>query len=381
MFEIEITNDAQKMSEIGRVLFKKRRLFTNNQVEVVKDTIKRFLPKASEEELDNFFFRYYYDYIMYGFAAEQEFGFRLLNKTHEEKSQYITQQSRYLFYARLNKRDSMHILEDKYEAYKLLKDYYRREVIKVVDDSDYDAFISFIERHPIFVVKPFDLSNGMGVQKIDSNAFNSKRDLFNYILGISDAFDKSQDYKWSNVRGAVLEEIIIQDDSLNVMNPSSVNGIRLTTIRVNGDIHIYYPWIKVGSGGAFVVSAILGGFDACINAETGIVETDGFLESGKSIQYHPDTNCRIKGFQIPKWDELIELAKEVASKMDSTINYVGWDFVLTPNGWVIMEGNFYGDVMWQMCYGKGMKEDLENLIGWKMEKKYWWQYTLAELEQ
>ncbi len=381
MFEIKTTNDPLEMAEIGKNLFRKRRLFTKNQVEEVKHTIKRFMPNSTEKELDDFFYRYYYDYMMYGFAAEQEFCYHLLDKTHEEKSKYLSHASKFLYYSRLNKRSSMHILEDKYEAYLLLKDYYGREVIKVINDTDYPIFENFIKRFPVFVVKPIDLSNGLGVHKIDANEYPDKYSLFKYILGVSDEFDKSQDYKWSNARGAVLEEIIQQDESINSMNRSSVNGIRLTTIRVNGKIHIYYPWIKVGSGGEFVVSAILGGFDACINAETGIVETDGFLESGKKIQFHPDTNCKIKGFQIPRWKELIQIAKEVASKMDSTINYVGWDFVLTPKGWVIMEGNFYGDAMWQMCYDKGMKEDFENLIGWKPEKKYWWQYSLAELEQ
>lgn len=379
--DIKITNDPQEMTDIGRILYKKRRLFTKNQVEVVKDTIRRFMPEASEEELDNFFYRYYYDYMMYGFAPEQEFAFHLLKKNHEEKASYITQQSRYLFYARLNKRESMHLLEDKYEAYQLLKEYYKREIIKIVDDKDFIEFEKFLSRHPVFVVKPFDLSNGFGVHKVDSAEYPDKRQLFDFLLGIGDEYEKSQDYKWSNVRGAVLEEIIRQDESLNKLNPSSVNGVRVTTIRVNGEIHIYYPWIKVGSGGNFVVSAILGGFDACINKDTGIIETDGYFETGKSIQYHPDTKCKIKGFQIPRWKELIGLAKEVAEKMDATINYVGWDFALTPEGWVIMEGNYYGDVMWQLCYDKGMKDDMENLIGWKQEKKYWWQYDFADLEQ
>lgn len=274
----------------------------------------------------------------------------------------------------------MHVLEDKYEAYLLLKDYYKREIIKISSPDDYSIFEEFVSRHPVFVVKPIDLSNGLGVRKVDSAKFSNKRELFKEMLGAGTEFEQSQDYKWFDMKGSVLEEIIIQDDSINQLNPTSVNGIRITTIRVNNEVHIYYPWIKVGSGGEFVVSAILGGFDACINAETGIVETDGVMESGKIIQYHPDTHTKIMGFQIPRWNEVVSMAKEVASKLDSSINYVGWDFVLTPEGWVIMEGNFYGDVMWQMCYDKGMKEDLENLIGWKPDKQFWWQYTMTELE-
>lgn len=275
----------------------------------------------------------------------------------------------------------MHILEDKYEAYQLLKDYYKRDIIKIVSVDDYPMFEDFIKTHPVFVAKPIDLSNGLGVRKVVSTEYTDKYKLFEELLGVGAKFEQSQDYKWFDIKGTVLEEIIQQDESINKLNPTSVNGIRITTIRIGNDVHIYYPWIKVGSGGEFIVSAILGGFDACINAGTGIVETDGVMESGRIIQYHPDTHIKIKGFQIPYWDQLIDIAKEVANKLDPSINYVGWDFVLTPNGWVIMEGNFYGDVMWQMCYDKGMKEDLEELIGWKPEKQFWWQYSMAELER
>lgn len=380
MKNIKITSDKYEMIQEGRKLFFKRRLFTKVQTENIKRTITHFMPNASGEDKENFFYRYYYDYIVYGFSIDQLFYLHLLDKTHEEKQKYISHASKFLYFSRLNKRSSMHILEDKYEAYQLLKEYYGREIIKIESERDYDLFLAFIEKHPIFVVKPIDLSNGLGIRKIDSSEFPNKKDLFKILLGVGRDFNESQDYKWSSqYSAAVLEEIIEQDDLLNQLNPSSVNGIRITTIRINNQVHIYYPWIKAAVGGEFVASATLGGFDACINANTGIVETNGYLEDGSFIEKHPDTQVTIKGFVIPHWQELVLKAKEVALKLDKTINYVGWDFVLTPKGWVIMEGNFYGDTMWQMCYDKGMKEDFENLIGWKQEK-FWWQYNMADLE-
>lgn len=381
MKDIKITSDKSEMAEIGRALYKKRRLFTKVQSSTIKDTILHFLPDATDKEREDFFYRYYYDYFLYGFSVDQLFYLHLINKTHEEKQKYISHTSKFLYYSRLNKRASMYLLEDKYEAYKMLKSYYGREIIKINDDNDFDLFLDFISKHTEFVVKPIDLSNGLGIRKVNISQTEDKKQLFYEMLGAGKAFDKAQDYKWSSdYTAAVLEEVIEQDETLNKLNPSSVNGIRMTTIRINGKVHIYHPWIKVAVGGEFVASATLGGFDACINPITGIVETNGYLESGNYIEYHPDTKVKIKGFQIPKWSELLIIAEEVANKMPDSINYVGWDFVLTPKGWVIMEGNFYGDVMWQMCYDKGMKEEFEELIGWKLEK-YWWQYNMSDLEQ
>ena len=56
-----------------------------------------------------------------------------------------------------------------------------------------------------------------------------------------------------------------------------------------------------------------------------------------------------------------------------TLGYVGWDFVLSKQGWCIMEGNYSGDFMWQMYRNRGMKKDFEDLIGWKLDKEFWWQ--------
>lgn len=370
MKNIKTTSNPMEMAEIGRLLYKKRKLFTRYQRDSIKMTIKHFLPNATDEELEDFFYRYYYDYIVYGFNVDQLFYLHLLNKSHEEKLTYLTHASKFLYFSRLNKRSSMYILEDKYEAYKRLKKYYGREVIKIENENDFEKYNKFISKHPIFVVKPIDLSNGLGIRKINADDYPDKKILFYDLLGVGKAFENAQDYKWSSqYNAAILEEIIEQDSSLNKLNPSSVNGIRITTIRSGGKIIVYRPWIKVAVGGEFVASATLGGFDAGINSETGVVDTDGYLEDGSSIKYHPDTHVQIKGFQIPKWNELLIMANKVANEMDSTINYVGWDFVLTPKGWVIMEGNFYGDTMWQMCYQTGMKNEFEQLIGWKPEKR------------
>lgn len=380
MKEIRITSNRKEMVEEGRVLWKKRRIFTKQQEEATKATISRLMPSSNNEERGAAFFQFYYDYWVYGFNIDQEFYLHIFDKTHEEKSSYLTYLSKFLYFARLNKREEMHILEDKYEAYQLLSKYYKRDIIKIESEKDYTVFLEFISKHPIFVVKPLDLSLALGVRKINSNNFRDKHELFLSLLNSTGDFNDDLTVKWSNLSAMVLEELIEQDNNLAKLHPGSVNGVRVTTVRVNGQIHIYHPWIKVGVHNSFIASAALGGFDAGIDAETGVINTDGFLEDGSSIEYHPDTKVKIKGYQIEKWDELICLAKQVASELQPSINYVGWDFVLTPLGWVVMEGNFYGDTMWQMFHQKGFKEEFEILIGWKPEKKFWWQYNVSDLE-
>ena len=153
----------------------------------------------------------------------------------------------------------------------------------------------------------------------------------------------------------------------------SVNGIRATAVKdKNGKIHIYHPWIKAGVGGTFVASAALDGFDAEVDSETGVVITHGYQENGTEYRVHPDSGITIKGFQIPKWDELKKLVEDIMNELPA-YRYVGWDLVLTPRGWCVMEGNYSGEFSFQFINGRGYKTEFEELIDWKFDKDFWWE--------
>lgn len=376
--KLQPTDDRAEQIRIGKEIYE---TYDQDMVDFIQGSFDRIhdWDKKLPVNKEDLVYMSVYDYWVYGFIPEQEIYYRLYEKKHEEKSSYLSYNTKFLYFARLNKREDMHILEDKYEAYELLAPYYKREVIKIENEEDYPKFLDYISRHPVFVSKPLGLSCAMGVQKINSADYQDKRALFDSLVNVGLKYVGDFSIKESNHNGAVLEELIIQDEEFAKIHPDSVNGIRVTTVRVNGDVHIYYPWIKVGVNHDFIASAASGGFDAGIDSETGIVNTNGYLEDGSYIEYHPDTNVKIKGYVIPRWSELVSMAKEVALSLKESINYVGWDFVLTPNGWVIMEGNFYGDTMWQMFLEKGMRADFEELIGWKPTKKFWWQYNYKKL--
>ena len=137
-------------------------------------------------------------------------------------------------------------------------------------------------------------------------------------------------------------------------------------------MNFYQPWLKIGRGGNFLTSAVFGTLDAGIDPKTGIIDTPGMNETGEVYEKHPDNGIDIIGFKVPKWKELLALAKECALKLPQ-FGYIGWDFVLSKKGWCIMEANYSGDFMWQLYRGKGMKKEFEDLIGWKLDKEFWWQ--------
>ena len=376
------TDKKSEMVEIGRQIAESydQTTLLSLKADVNKYDESLFVNGKENWNREELLYKVIYDYWTYGFQPIEQSQYRLFNKSHEEKSTYLSDQNKFVYLSRLNHREDMHMLEDKYEAYELLKQFYKREVIRIEKEEDFPIFSNFIEKYPEFIVKPIGLYCAIGVRKVDSRDYSDKKELLkSLLLSVSEYDNRNQ--RWTKHPGLVLEEIIVQDDDFSRIYPVSTNGVIITTVRINERVHICYPWLKVGVANDIIASAAQGGFDAGIDASTGILDTDGFLEDGSAIEYHPVTKVKIKGYKIPKWDEAISMAKEVAMSLPRTINYVGWDFVLTPKGWIVMEGNFYGDPMWQMYYQKGMKDDFEKLINWKPEDKFWWKQNLKKIEE
>lgn len=272
----------------------------------------------------------------------------------------------------MNDENDAHYFDNKYDAYNLFKEYFKRDLILCETENDLHEFLNFVEKHPVFVVKPTDMGLGHGVHKasVEGLTIEQKKNLFFELL--EEGRKNRENFSVGKESSVVLEELIDQDDAMAKIHPDSANGIRIATVKVGEKVYAYNAWFKIGRGGQFVTSAAYGTFDAGIDVETGKVVTPGYNEIGEVFDVHPDTEIPIVGFQIPRWGEAIEMVKEMAKKLPN-IHYTGWDIVLSKNGWCIMEGNYKGDFMWQLCYGKGCKKEFEELIGWKLEKDFWWE--------
>ena len=77
--------------------------------------------------------------------------------------------------------------------------------------------------------------------------------------------------------------------------------------------------------------------------------------------FHPDSKEKILGYQIPRWNEVINLAKQLSYSMKEW-NYISWDFALTDECWVIVEANASGGLNTVQMHGEGIREKLLNYI-------------------
>jgi hypothetical protein len=378
--QLQITDDLQRQIIVGRELMSTYDENMMNYLSHQYDKVNIWQGYNSKEEM---LCKAVYDYWVYGFTPEQQIYYQLYNKNHNEKKEYISLQSEFIYKARLNAKADLHYLEDKYEAYKLLEPYYKREMVKICSEADYSIFLDFISRHPVFIVKPLGLSNTRGIDVVDSNNYSDKKALFLSFLNIGKNFKYDYITNKGILEGTVLEEIVKQDQSFGIFSPKSVNVVRISTIRLNGRIIIYGPWLKVGVSDDIVVGGARDAVLAGIDSKTGIIYTDAMSDLGVIYERHPVSGLQFKGFQIPRWNELISIATKVANQLKSTINYVGWDFVLTPDkGWVIIEGNYWGQIFKQFVEHRGVAKEFGDLIGWHMEDgKFWWQYKIRQIEK
>jgi len=327
---------------------------------------------AGDRSLEDIFAIATYDYWQYGIGPTEEFYHEQLGASHEKKRQYITFRERFNYIDYLNKEEDMHLLRNKWHAYQLLKDAYRREVLLLEGEQDFPAFEAFCHRHPSFVVKPVGLGMSMGVRKVEiGNA--DLHILFNQLFAETEALNSH--FNSAIREGVLVEEVIEQGEEMAVLHPASVNSVRMHTIDLgDGDIRLWYPFVRIGVGGNFISSASTGGIIACINVGTGMVETTGYDKLAKTIDVHPDTHFTIKGIKIPRWRQLCDKAVEMSRRLP-TLRYIGWDFVYDKDGeWIVMEGNENAEISSpQLILHRGMREEFEQLIGYKSTKEYWWQ--------
>lgn len=112
----------------------------------------------------------------------------------------------------------------------------------------------------------------------------------------------------------------------------------MTCIDREGVPHIIATAFRVGNGKSHTDNIVTGGIACYINPDTGIVTTDGLNVEGKFFSKHPFSGISFKGFKIPNWDAAKKMVLELALEVPEA-RFVGWDVVLTDNGFDVLEGN------------------------------------------
>lgn len=308
--------------------------------------IDAFRPDASPCERNDYLVDMIYSLHRFGCMYDEYFLMDFEHLNARGRDEFITDKNRWDYYAALNGTEYDLLFRDKAETYKVFKRFYKRDFLLLKTTDDLEAFCAFREKHPSFIVKPCLGSGGRGCF-IQQQAAEENSTLFVRLLTIAPV---------------VLEELIQPDPRFSAFHPGSVNTVRIPTVRyADGSVRVFHPFIRVGVGDSVVDNAASGGIFAPIEPETGIIFQNGITESGTYYFRHPNSGIVFPGFQIPEWDDAVKLVKMLADQVPAC-RYVGWDCALTTTGWVMVEGNLYGQLVDQYATKRGIRRELDEIV-------------------
>ena len=281
------------------------------------------------------------EYFLYDFA----------DKTEAEKDNFVGDMERTVLCSRMyNANPAGLVYMDKMATFRHFAPFFKREVIEIAGEGDFEAYCAFVDRHGEYMVKPSASSRGDGIRKeVGSDGLEGRRSAFQDILRIGPC---------------VIEELIDQGAEMAALHPQSVNTIRYATFYDAGTITTVCCFVKIGRGASIVDNGGAGGFLAAVDESTGRIATPGRTEHGEVITVHPDTGVEIVGYQIPAWEDLKSTVMELVKVLPEQ-KYVGWDLAWSETkGWVLVEGNSGGQFVGpQISKQQGVGPIIESTFG------------------
>lgn len=264
--------------------------------------------------------------------------------TEAERNQFISRNALGLFYYDIPWKIKQKFW-DKVEFLNLFSLFIYREWLCARHVS-FEVFSSFVLNKEC-IAKPMDSCCGAGIFKIFSK----------------DCADLRQLYARCVKNDVLIEECIVGCGELQSFHPRSLNSIRVVTVSDNSQSIVFGAFFRMGMGDSVVDNAHAGGLFAQINIETGEIESEGIDTNGHRYVEHPDSHRRIKGFIIPRWEEIKSVCIQ-ASRVIPENPITGWDVVINSCGQIeFIEGNHGPDFdLMQSPLKVGVKERLRKYV-------------------
>ncbi len=186
-----------------------------------------------------------------------------------------------------------------------------------------EELAAFVEKHPVFMVKPVDGQCGHGIEKLDVKTLDVP--LREHLDGLG--------------HHVLLEECVTQHRDLMALHPYSVNTCRVISFTHGKTTRVVAAYLRIGNG-KYVDNFNSGGMVVPIEEDSGEIIYPALDKAENLYDVHPLTGVAIKGFKIPLWDEVIAMV-ERAGQVVPQVGIVGWDVCVTDNGPLLIEGNDY----------------------------------------
>ncbi|GAT73260.1 flagellar biosynthesis/type III secretory pathway protein [Microbacterium sp. HM58-2] len=267
-----------------------------------------------------------------GFQDYIDYDFAIL--TRAERDTYMTHPVSNEISQKYDHPDYRHLFHDKAEFDAKFDAFLKRDWM-LITEGNADELRAFTERQGTIVVKETHGQAGTGVHRYHA------ADVTDWDAFHAELLSKKQ---------VLVEEVIRQHPDLAAVCPGTVNTTRVTAFFDGEKTHILAIAQKFGRG-AVSDQMSFGGFYTMLD-DDGHAIGAGYDSHGHVHVTHPDSGFPIADFQLPMMEEVRTFVDQVA-RVVPQVQYVGWDIVVTPDGPVLVEGN----------WGAGVYENKPSVTG------------------
>lgn len=215
--------------------------------------------------------------------------------------------------------------------------------------------LSLARAHGSVILKPSDGTRGGGVYRLEAHPGPAQPGLTLNSRATSPDEVKTLVAGLDNY---LVTETVQQAAYARAIYPESANTLRIMTFTDpdTGEPFIACALHRFGTPDSNPTDNwSRGGLISLIDLQTGTVgpglkHTE---RTGGNIiwqSHHPDTGAAIEGVQVPRWREVCEALLDAVRTFPFLI-YVGWDVVVTEEGFAILEGNKNPDIIVQVHGG------------------------------
>lgn len=275
---------------------------------------------------------------------EDYLGFKMYNMDASEQRKYVTLGEFDKIRIKYNRYKTCHEIFDNKRNFNIVFSDYNHRTWFTNDGLTYEDFCTAIDGLTKLIIKPLSSTQGIGIHAVECNVSeDDNKKVYDHIMSLD---------------ASIIEECIVQDDRMAEFCHTSINTVRILTINHNGHSKVLHSFFRMGNGGV-ADNFHANGLAAGVNLETGRLETDGIDKDRNVFTHSPSTGKKIKGFQIPHWEELIETSKQLAQVVEDG-KLIGWDFAVTKNGYELIEGNpgasYYVPQLTSYLNGVGLRD-------------------------
>lgn len=259
-----------------------------------------------------------------GYMDYFEFEFYLLNK--QERKTFLTSSMNNQIIATYNNKAFFKKFSDKIVFNTLFEKYLNREFLDL-QNNDFVEFQKFCKNKKRIVGKVVDACGGKGIDFYD----------------IEDNTDLKQCFQTlKNRKQYLVEEEITQHPLMRKLYSKSINTLRVISfLTEEKEVVILNIILRIGNGG-YVDNFSSGGMYTFVSKD-GKILIPAIDEKGCVYEIHPISNTKLVGFSLPKFQEVLDLVKEIAQVIPE-VRYVGWDIAIGNDGPILIEGNEFSGV-------------------------------------